>query len=207
MQKKRKRRSKEEARRVILDAAEEVVLEQGPDAFSVTEVAERAGMHQTNVFHHFGTREALLDELIKREMQAGSKRALQALGEALGARAEDRDEAFARIFDVTQTKGIGRLYGWMLLSGRIGDDALPDLAPIMRAARAWRATMDEPEATSQDDLNMMVYTWLLVWLGESIGGDLFAKALGFADPERARGDFHLWLARMANGSRDTPETE
>lgn len=54
---------KAETRDRILDALVEVVLQEGVHAFSVQNVAARAGVSHRTVYRHFDTREALLDGL------------------------------------------------------------------------------------------------------------------------------------------------
>lgn len=50
-------------KRVILEALADLVVEEGVHAFSVREVAERAGVSQRTVYNHFPNRQALLDGL------------------------------------------------------------------------------------------------------------------------------------------------
>lgn len=50
-----------EGREALLDATVHVVAEDGPGAFSYRKVAERAGVNNTLISHHFGSKEALLE--------------------------------------------------------------------------------------------------------------------------------------------------
>src|SRR5687767_5209567 len=61
----RVRRSPEESRRVILEAAAALLIEGGPHAVQVRAVAERVGMTDAGVAHHFGSRDALLVALLR----------------------------------------------------------------------------------------------------------------------------------------------
>lgn len=61
----RVRRSSEESRRVILEAAAALLIEGGPHAVQVRAVAERVGMTDAGVNHHFGSRDALLLALLR----------------------------------------------------------------------------------------------------------------------------------------------
>src|SRR3954465_13327500 len=60
----RVRRPPEESRRVILEAAATLLIEGGPHAVQVRAVAERVGMTDAGVAHHFGSRDALLLALL-----------------------------------------------------------------------------------------------------------------------------------------------
>src|ERR1700761_2136136 len=57
---KRIRRTPEEARRVILDAAESCMAKAGPAGLRLQEVAELAGVSHPTILHHFESREGLV---------------------------------------------------------------------------------------------------------------------------------------------------
>jgi AcrR family transcriptional regulator len=91
------RKSKEERREEILDAALEVFAEHGLHGASTEEIARRAGISQPYVFRLFGTKKELYLAVVARcfrqtlelmQRSAEGKRgeeALQAIGEAYGA--------------------------------------------------------------------------------------------------------------------------
>jgi len=59
----RRRRDPEATRRAILDAAEEHFVARGPDATSLAEIAQSAGVNKSLIHHHFGSKEALWEEV------------------------------------------------------------------------------------------------------------------------------------------------
>lgn len=63
----------ENARERILDAAERVLLERGPNQLSVDALIKEAGLSKGGFFHHFATKDALLiallDRLIERTLR------------------------------------------------------------------------------------------------------------------------------------------
>jgi AcrR family transcriptional regulator len=61
----RTRRLAGEARQLILAAAEELLVANGPVGVSVRAVAERVGMTDAGIYHHFGSRDGLLAALLK----------------------------------------------------------------------------------------------------------------------------------------------
>ncbi|MBO2446050.1 TetR/AcrR family transcriptional regulator [Actinomadura barringtoniae] len=61
----RVRRPPEQARRLILDAAEELLTEGGVAAVQVRAIAARVGMTDAGVNHHFGSRDGLLAALLR----------------------------------------------------------------------------------------------------------------------------------------------
>src|SRR4051794_12368903 len=61
----RVRRPPAEARALILEAAQELLVEGGPAAVQMRAVAERVEMTDAGVAHHFGSRAGLLVELLR----------------------------------------------------------------------------------------------------------------------------------------------
>lgn len=56
-------------RRRVLDAAERLILERGFDATTVAAVAERVGIGKGAVYLEFASKDALVDELLRRSMR------------------------------------------------------------------------------------------------------------------------------------------
>ena len=61
----RRRERSAGVRRVILDATEAVLVDGGPDAFSIRRLVERCGYSAPTIYHHFGDKEGLLDALLR----------------------------------------------------------------------------------------------------------------------------------------------
>lgn len=59
----RKRMSKADRHAQLLDIAQELIRVDGSDALTLARIAERAGVAKPLVYHHFGTRAAVLAEL------------------------------------------------------------------------------------------------------------------------------------------------
>jgi TetR/AcrR family transcriptional regulator, transcriptional repressor for nem operon len=54
----------EETRRRLIEAARELFYLQGYEATSVAEILEKAGVHSGSLYHHFGSKERLLVEVL-----------------------------------------------------------------------------------------------------------------------------------------------
>ena len=63
---KRIRRTAEEARRLILDAAEERLARQGPEGLRLQDIARDVGISHPAILHHFESREGLVRALVGR---------------------------------------------------------------------------------------------------------------------------------------------
>src|ERR1700761_1952547 len=80
---KRIRRSPEEARARILDAAEGIMAKGGgPASLRLQDVARLAGISHPTILHHFGSREGLVRALNLRALERLSGSAVPELAEA-----------------------------------------------------------------------------------------------------------------------------
>jgi AcrR family transcriptional regulator len=67
---RRRQQSRAEARRAILDATEELLVEDGFDAFSMRRLAERCGYTAPTIYHYFGDKQRLIAELLEERCRA-----------------------------------------------------------------------------------------------------------------------------------------
>jgi AcrR family transcriptional regulator len=74
----RRLRHRADTRRAILDAAEELLVEGGPDACSMRRVAERCGCTAPTLYHYFRDKPGLIVELLEERLQ-GLVRELRAV--------------------------------------------------------------------------------------------------------------------------------
>ena len=64
LKKTRKRRSPAEARKLLIEAAREALVEGGGE-FEMTEVSARAGVSEGLAYYHFGNKPGLLDAVVR----------------------------------------------------------------------------------------------------------------------------------------------
>lgn len=67
---RRRLQSRSEARRAILDATEALLVEDGVEAFSMRRLAGRCGYTPPTIYHYFGDKQHLLDELLDERCRA-----------------------------------------------------------------------------------------------------------------------------------------
>ena len=90
--------SVEQTRRRLLQAARELYTRKGSRGTTTREVAERAGVNETTLFRHFGTKQALLDAMREhfcpiselRETLAKSDESLEAALRRIGAQIHEQ---------------------------------------------------------------------------------------------------------------------
>lgn len=167
----RKRLSPDESRDRALEAARQILLDQGPQAVTLKAVASRVGRTHANVLHHFGSAAGLQKAL------AGTM-AEQVCATIAGVvKRARRGEADPRMivdlcFDAFDRQGAGALAMWMLLSGN--EDALdPILAAILRLVDRLTEEDDDDGHIREETLNLV-----LMALGDALLGKPMADALG-----------------------------
>ena len=111
------RRAPPESRRLILDAAEKLLIRGGPRAVQVRAVADLVGMTDAGVSHHFGSRDELLVALLRQ----GGRRLRESVDQVVGTWV-DAGGAIAQL-----VAGIAALYR----------DGYGELAVALHAA-GWR---------------------------------------------------------------------
>lgn len=112
---KRIRRSADESRHHILEAAESVLLEQGHGALHLVTIAKQAGMAHSTLLHHFGDIESLKLALVTRVQKIVLREVLEKLQPRHGEEFDIKELVsfvFARISD----SGHARLFAWLAAS-------------------------------------------------------------------------------------------
>lgn len=165
--KARIRRPAADARENILAAAEKILVEQGPLALKLSEVAAAAQVVNATVLHHFGSIDgvhtALMDRMIR-----------QLVDQILAARPTDGDagahmEAVVQtLFDVFETRGAARLAAWLELTGEWR--RLTVVREAVREVVAERMARGDLSAAEAEDL-------VLISVVLAMGAGLFGRSL------------------------------
>jgi AcrR family transcriptional regulator len=159
----------------VLDAAAELLA---ADPFvSLEQVAAHARVSRTTLYHHFSSREALLDALTERSVSEVSA-ALQSARPTEGSVAEAMDRTLKAAWQV-----VGRYRGLVLVNpGRLGRDELrqrlkPALEPVRSLiVRGQRSQEFDPELPPD---------WLLGLLADLIHAASAQVSGGTMDPKTA----------------------
>lgn len=180
---RRTRRSPEAARDNILAAAQALLLEKGPQALKLTDVAARAGIAHATVLHHFGTiadvHTALMERMI-RDLVGQIQAAHAKSGKAGVPEAKLPATGAPLLFDAFEQKGAARLAAWLELTGEARRHTLVrDAVRSVLEGRKDRSAKDL--AAAQDRILMSI----VLAVGVGLFGRSLAEALG-RPPGRAR---------------------
>jgi len=140
------RRPAEESQRLILEAAEQLLVDGGPQAVQVRAVAQRVGMTDAGVSHHFGGRDELLVALLRH----GGRRLRTAVENAVSAWIDDQPDVASLVAVVAEVYRDGyaelavalHAAGWRDTGGGL-------LEPVVEALHAAR-TRSRSDAAIED---------------------------------------------------------
>ncbi|MBY0565964.1 MAG: TetR family transcriptional regulator [Hyphomonadaceae bacterium] len=164
----RVRRQPEAAREHILAAAEKLLIEDGPLALKLADVAAASDVANGTVLHHFESIDGLHAALMERMTEQ-----LVANVFAAAMREHDPDAqheaVMEALFDTFETRGAARLAAWLELTGEWR--RLTNVREAVRVVAAKRAERGDTKAADVEDL-------VLVAVVMAMGAGLFGRSLG-----------------------------
>jgi AcrR family transcriptional regulator len=192
---RRIRRTSGEARRVILDAAEEAMRRSGPGGLRLQEVAERAGVSHPTILHHFESRDGLVRAL--------NRRTVEEMGAVLRAQLESpaaADGGPVGAAFAAYRSGFAQRIIWVLQSGEATPDPAPGLTlfdDMIDQLHALRAQFAAPgHAPDRSDSAAIVHLVTIAAFGDAMIGPLLRRAASAADEAGARARFETWLSAL-----------
>ena len=206
---KRVRRSAEEARRVILDAAEKRLREGGPEALRLQDIAGDVGISHPAILHHFESRDGLIDALEERAMARLEAELVEILREA-PANEDTVVGLLERVFATLGDAGHARVLAWRVLGlDRPGPDEggqklLRAVAGLVHDRRRSIAERAGGPAPRREESEFQVRLAAIAMLGEGIFGPFIDADLGRSDDGDYQRRFRAWFAHqlMESGGGD-----
>ena len=207
---KRKRRTAESARREILDAAKQRLVDEGPDGLRLKAIAEDLGISHSSILHHFGSRDGLLTAL--------SEDAFDALAQDLRKRISEPTKGdpsidfFEKVAETLGQEGYGRLLAWQLMAGNLparasvgmtvlGPDGsgglLDGMARALHEMRVSRAQGYKEPEPDLGETRLILVMAACTLLGEAIAGDVLVRSAGLGRSPEERKEFRAWFAKQS----------
>ena len=176
-ERRRRRRSPEQARVELLDAAERVFAEENPREVGLKEVAREAGVSHALITHYFGTYAGLVEATLERRVRALRGRILEKLREA-GAVSRPV-ELIALLFDALQDPVHLRLVKWLVASERPGTAfALQDRGLKLVAREVANATYPNAPSEVIDAIEIALVAGVATAYGYAATKPALAGAIG-----------------------------
>jgi AcrR family transcriptional regulator len=201
----RVRRSADDAQREILDVTERILREHGPSGIRLQQIAEDVGVSHPAILHHFGSREGLINAVVRRAVERLEADLMAAIAAPLLSTKPLGVELIDRAFDVLVGGGHARVAAWLVLSGHWEFAHASRVRLIAEAAHARRVEIehelypDAPPATLEDTIFRTILVALTIF-GEAIAGDGLRESAGITDAN-ARDRFRDWLSQLIIGER------
>jgi AcrR family transcriptional regulator len=191
---KRVRRTPEEARRLILEAAQAAIARTGPEGLRLHDIAAAAGVSHPLILHHFGSRAGLVRALTRSAAAELRDKLIAAMTEP-----EHSIEAqLERVYDAFRN-GLGQRLAWLATVDPEGDESSSlmiqrEIADHLHARRVAAAAPGTPIVL--EDSQFVAHLIATAALGDAIYGAQFRRSAGLADGPGTDARFRAWFAAL-----------
>lgn len=191
---KRLRRTPEQARQLILDAARDLIARSGPEGLRLQEIAAAAGISHPLILHHFGSREGLVRALVQEAVAELRDRLIGAMNSAEYSLEQQLDQVFEAYRD-----GLAQRLAWLATIDPTGEAVSPatimrDIAASLHASRV--AAAPPGMAPDRADSEMLVHLIAVAAFGEAIVGMRLWRSAGLSPTGDTERRFRAWLAAL-----------
>lgn len=178
-------------------------MEGGTDAIRLQQVADDVGVSHPAILHHFGSRESLLEEVVKRAFETLETDVIQAFSEIERAGAPTALQMIERARRVLVQRGHGRAMAWLLLSGKVRGVRDTRVRTIAEVAHRKRLDTRGPVACGpfEDTLFRTLLIGMML-VGESVAGASLRESAGLGGDPAAQKRFTEWFARLITTNVD-----
>jgi len=191
---KRQRRTPEEARRLILEAAQALIVTTGPEGLRLQDIAAAAGISHPLILHHFGSREGLVRALTRQAVAELRDKLVAAMASSEYSVEEQLDRVFNAFRD-----GLAQRLAWLATvdpgSGTEGNELIMrDIADTLHARRVARAPPGV--AITRDDTDALIHLVATAAFGDALYGAQLHRSAGLPATSETDRSFRLWLAGL-----------
>jgi AcrR family transcriptional regulator len=202
MTKKRTRLPAEQAKKLILDAAERHLAAHGPDGIRLKDLAAELGISHPAILHHFGSRDGLVRAVVTKTSADFEREMIAVITQETDE--EDRTaRAINGLFELLADRNFARTSIWLQLSSDEDSDPTDHGQQVKRFAdvvHALRLQKCDFTPTYQDTLFTIAMASFAIF-GASIAPDSVAKA--GVDPKQ----FREWFTKLILRQLESPMTE
>ena len=192
---KRVRRTPEEARRLILEAAEAGMAASGPAGLRLEAVARAAGVSHPTILHHFGSREGLIQALNLKTIEHLKTVLLR----VMKAEPSSSEDAIAPTF-AAYRDGLAQRMIWLMQSDQsMGAAGLPAFDELVEGLHAMRLRMAGPNPRFDlADTRAIVHMTTIAAFGDAVLGKRLRRAATPAEESVLRDKFEAWFGKFLN---------
>ena len=195
--KKRVRRTPEEARATILDAADRVFAKHLPDTVGLKEIGKEAGVSHALVTHYFKTYGGLVEAALERRFTRLRESLVKQLVVALDAKAGVAEILATYRAAITRDAAdpvTVRLAVWAMMSGRTAEEDF--FANRVQGLRLLADALESRTDVAREDLEFCLIASFALSVVWTVGGPALAGALGKKRPKGHDARFEARATRM-----------
>jgi AcrR family transcriptional regulator len=191
---KRLRRTPEEARRLILEAAQTLIATTGPEGLRLQDIAAAAGISHSLILHHFGSREGLVRALTRQTVAELRDKLVAAMASSEYSVEQQLD----RVFDAFRD-GLAQRLAWLATidpgGGAEGAQLiLRDIADRLHDRRI--ATAPPGAEVTRGDTDALIHLIATAAFGDALYGAQLHRSAGLPATSETDRSFRLWLAAL-----------
>jgi TetR/AcrR family transcriptional regulator, repressor for neighboring sulfatase len=191
---KRRRRTPEEARRLILETAQALIARTGPEGLRLQDIAAAAGISHPLILHHFGSREGLVRALTRQAVVELRDK----LVAAMALSDYTIEQQLDRVFDAFRD-GLAQRLAWLTTVDPGGgaeqtEMVMRDIADGLHARRI--AAAPPGSAIGRSDTDSLVHLVATAAFGDALFGARLRRSAGLSVTSETDRCFRLWLAAL-----------
>lgn len=202
---KRVRRSPEDARSALLDAADRVFAVHLPDSVGLKEIAREAGVSHALVTHYFKTYAGLVEGALERRFDRLRDTLVTEMATVLGDAAGPAEllAAYRRaVARQAADPGAVRLATWAMMSGRIAQTDF--FSHRVQGLKLLADALEERAGIPREDLEFSLIASFALTVTWTVAGEAIAGALGKKKPQGFDAAFEERVARLIGGYLERP---
>lgn len=189
---KRMRRPPEEARRLILEAAQARLASTGPDGLRLQDIARDAGISHPTILHHFGSREGLVRALVQQAVNELKDKLLGTIATSGASTEAELDQVFEAF-----RGGLAQRLAWLATFGGTGEHAenhhvMRDIVDTIQTRR--EAAAPPGAAVNRDDADFLVHLVATAAFGDAMFGPQLRRSAGHIPDAAIERRYRAWLA-------------
>ena len=194
----RRRRTADVARDEILNAAQKLLSQGGPDAIRLQDIAHDVGISHPTILHHFGSRDGLIEALDVRAIHALTDDVARILK---SDEEPQTGELVERVAETMDQQGLARLIALWAMRDAEERSELEGTDPavlVAEVAQLISSRLDETEGIPKDRLEAIsfrVRLGVFAMFGQALIGDALSPVSG-SEREAERHRFRVWFSEL-----------
>lgn len=194
---KRVRRTAEEAKSMILDAAEKRLRELGPAGIKLQELAADVGVSHPAILHHFGSRDGLVEAVVRRALEVLRAQLLEEMRSQM-RREVNIASILDAVFAIVAESGNARLIAWLILDGENPREETRMMRTLAEAAHVRMVSGGWTEGR-KFEFDDMMFTVMLVGaaaVGSGVVGEAMRYSMGVENDDTVEPRFRRWFSTL-----------